>query len=43
MWRIKRLEKRVFLLTGQPGIGKTTVLVIVVSNLRGRGVSVGHV
>ncbi len=30
-----------FLLTGQPGTGKTTVLVNVVSVLRGIGVSVG--
>jgi nucleoside-triphosphatase len=35
------LEKRVFILTGAPGIGKTTVLAKVVSELHGKGVSVG--
>jgi len=35
------LEKRVFILTGAPGAGKTTVLAKTVSALRGRGVSVG--
>jgi nucleoside-triphosphatase len=35
------LEKRVLILTGAPGVGKTTVLAKVVSDLHGRGVSVG--
>jgi nucleoside-triphosphatase len=35
------LEKRVLILTGNPGVGKTTVLARTVSTLRGRGVSVG--
>jgi nucleoside-triphosphatase len=35
------LEKRVLILTGSPGMGKTTVLAKTVSALRGRGVSVG--
>jgi nucleoside-triphosphatase len=35
------LEKRVLILTGSPGVGKTTVLARTVSALRGRGVSVG--
>ncbi len=35
------MEKRVLILTGNPGVGKTTVLAKAVSDLRGRGVSVG--
>lgn len=35
------MEKRVLVLTGNPGVGKTTVLAKTVSTLRGRGVSVG--
>jgi nucleoside-triphosphatase len=35
------LEKRVSVLTGNPGVGKTTVLARTVSVLRVRGVSVG--
>lgn len=35
------MEKRVLILTGSPGVGKTTVLARTVSTLRGRGVSVG--
>ncbi len=35
------MEKRVFILTGVPGVGKTTVLAKVVSDLHGKGVSVG--
>ncbi|MCW4017317.1 MAG: NTPase [Candidatus Bathyarchaeota archaeon] len=35
------MEKRVLILTGIPGVGKTTVLAKTVSSLRGRGVSVG--
>jgi nucleoside-triphosphatase len=35
------LEKRILILTGNPGVGKTTVLAKTVSTLRGRGVSVG--
>jgi len=36
-----RLQKRVFLLTGAPGVGKTTVLAKTVDNLKAKGVSVG--
>jgi nucleoside-triphosphatase len=35
------LEKRVLVLTGSPGVGKTTVLARTVSALRGQGVCVG--
>ncbi|MCW4010670.1 MAG: NTPase [Candidatus Bathyarchaeota archaeon] len=35
------MEKRVLILTGSPGVGKTTVLAKTVSALRGRGVKVG--
>ncbi len=35
------MEKRVLVLTGAPGVGKTTVLAKAVSDLRARGVSVG--
>jgi nucleoside-triphosphatase len=38
---VKSLLKRVLLLTGPPGIGKTTVLVKSVDALRVRGISVG--
>jgi nucleoside-triphosphatase len=37
----KLLQKRVFLLTGAPSVGKTTVLVKVVDALKAQGVSVG--
>jgi nucleoside-triphosphatase len=39
-WRSKEL-KRVLLLTGSPGVGKTTVLVRVVDGLKSKGHSVG--
>ncbi|MGB9756831.1 MAG: nucleoside-triphosphatase, partial [Candidatus Bathyarchaeales archaeon] len=35
------MKKRVLLLTGSPGIGKTTVLLKVVEALKGKGYSVG--
>jgi len=35
------LKKRVLLLTGSPGVGKTTVLLRVVESLKGKGYSVG--
>lgn len=35
------MQKRVFLLTGAPGVGKTTVLIKVVEALKAQGVSVG--
>jgi nucleoside-triphosphatase len=35
------LEKRVFLLTGSPGVGKTTVLLKVIESLKAKGYSVG--
>ena len=35
------MKKRVLILTGSPGVGKTTVLAKTVSDLRGRGASVG--
>jgi nucleoside-triphosphatase len=35
------VEKRIFILTGSPGIGKTTVLAKTVSDLRGRSIKVG--
>lgn len=35
------MQKRVFLLTGSPGVGKTTVLTKCVINLSEKGVSVG--
>ena len=38
---MKRLQKRVLLLTGSPGVGKTTVLIKVVDSLKVKGVSVG--
>jgi len=37
----KRLKKRVLLLTGSPGVGKTTVLLRLVESLKGKGYSVG--
>jgi nucleoside-triphosphatase len=37
----KSLQKRILLLTGSPGIGKTTVLMKVVDVLRESGISVG--
>ncbi len=38
---MKLLKKRVLLLTGVPGVGKTTVLIKTVEALKTRGVSVG--
>ena len=35
------MAKRVILLTGLPGVGKTTVLIRVVEGLRARGITVG--
>jgi nucleoside-triphosphatase len=35
------VDNRVFLLIGQPGVGKTTVLAAVVGELRSRGISAG--
>ncbi len=35
------MVKRILILTGSPGVGKTTVLAKTVSDLRGRGVNVG--
>jgi nucleoside-triphosphatase len=35
------LEKRILLLTGNPGVGKTTILLKTVSALKGKGYSVG--
>lgn len=35
------LQKRVLLLTGAPGVGKTTVLIKTVDTLRAKGISVG--
>ena len=35
------MKKRVLLLTGSPGVGKTTVLLRVVESLKGKGYSVG--
>jgi nucleoside-triphosphatase len=35
------MQKRVFLLTGSPGVGKTTVLTKCVKNLSEKGISVG--
>ena len=36
-----RLQKRVLLLTGVPGVGKTTVLIKAVDALKAKGISVG--
>lgn len=36
-----RRLKRVFFLTGRPGVGKTTVLLRIIEKLRGRGLKVG--
>jgi nucleoside-triphosphatase len=41
VWREKLLGKRVLLVTGSPGVGKTTVLLRVVEALKARGYSVG--
>lgn len=35
------MTKRVILLTGSPGVGKTTVLIKIVEGLKARGISVG--
>jgi nucleoside-triphosphatase len=35
------LQKRVLLLTGNPGVGKTTVLIKTVNALKAKGISVG--
>ncbi|MGD0996553.1 MAG: NTPase [Candidatus Bathyarchaeia archaeon] len=37
----KALQKRVLLLTGNPGVGKTTVLIKIVDALKAEGVNVG--
>ena len=36
-----RLSKRVFLLTGSPGVGKTSVMLRIVESLRAKGYNVG--
>lgn len=36
-----QLDKRILLLTGPPGVGKTTVLINTIDSLRAKGVSVG--
>jgi nucleoside-triphosphatase len=38
---VKHLPKRSFLLTGAPGIGKTTVIIKIIEDLKEEGVSVG--
>ncbi len=38
---MNRLQKRVLLLTGAPGVGKTTVLIKAVDALKAKGISVG--
>jgi nucleoside-triphosphatase len=38
---VKHLPKRIFLLTGAPGIGKTTVIIKTVEYLKEEGVSIG--
>ena len=38
---MNQLQKRVLLLTGSPGVGKTTVLIKTVDALKAKGVSVG--
>ena len=35
------MQKRVLLLTGNPGVGKTTVLIKTVDSLKAEGISVG--
>lgn len=40
-WNVATLQKRVLLLTGKPGVGKTTVLMKVVSRLKEQGYCVG--
>jgi nucleoside-triphosphatase len=37
------VAKRVILLTGLPGVGKTTVLIRVVEGLRANGITVGGI
>jgi nucleoside-triphosphatase len=38
---VKALQKRVLLLTGNSGVGKTTVLIKIVNSLKAEGISVG--
>jgi len=40
-WDVATLQKRVFLLTGKPGVGKTTVLIEAVRIMKERGCCVG--
>jgi len=40
-YRVKALEKRVLILTGRPGTGKTTVVEKTVNALKDQGISVG--
>jgi nucleoside-triphosphatase len=37
------MDKRMLLLTGDPGVGKTTVLMKVIGRLRERGISIGGI
>jgi nucleoside-triphosphatase len=38
---VKHLPKQILLLTGAPGIGKTTLIIKTIENLKAKGVSVG--
>lgn len=40
---MNRLQKRVLLLTGNSGVGKTTVLIKIVDSLKAKGISVGGI
>ena len=37
------MDKRILLLTGDPGVGKTTVLIKVINRLREQGISIGGI